>query len=513
MSVTRPRAHAVAGALAAAVVAGAIGPVPVHAATGPATDGGYSFAAKLEIGDGEDKRACTGVLVDPQWVLAASSCFTGGTGEPAPGKPQWKTVATIGRADLTTTGGHVSEIVELVPRKGRDLVMARLAQPAKDITPVTTAASPVAAGDTLTTAGYGRTKTAWVPDKLHTAAFTVNAVDATSLHLAGKTTSDAICKGDTGAPLLRESNGKQELVAIASQSMQGGCLGETETRNDALSIRTDDVKAWIEQLRLVPLVSQVTDAITTADFNGDGRLDIAAVLNDGSLKAFYGRTDGTLQYGRDLWRDKGWAGIKKIIGGDFNGDGKADIAAISGSGALLLYPGTSHEGKLGDSRPMWKDNTWNSSRPLTRYKADDSGRDGIALQADDGALYGYPSNPEGVLTGERRSLWPDKTWTKRLIAAGDLNGDTYDDVIAVAADGKLHLYPGNAQHTLGGAVLLWHDASWSNIKTVLAGDINGDRKGDLLGRVSSGGLYWYAGNGATTIAPGQLMWPTTTTAS
>ncbi|MEV6199035.1 trypsin-like serine protease [Streptomyces sp. NPDC051771] len=131
----------------------------------------------------------------------SASCFTGGLTEITPGKPAEKTVATIGRADLAGTGGHVGEIVDLVPRTGRDLVMARLASPAAGITPVPMATTPAVNGDTLTIPGYGRTKTEWVPNKLHTASFAVNSVGGAKVNIAGRTTSDTICKGDTGAPL------------------------------------------------------------------------------------------------------------------------------------------------------------------------------------------------------------------------------------------------------------------------------------------------------------------------
>ncbi|GGQ27810.1 trypsin-like serine protease [Streptomyces roseolilacinus] len=492
----------------------ALGGTSVHAVSGTTVTGDtYAFTAKIQIGEGDAVRACSGALVDSQWVLTAASCFTGGEGTLAPGSPALKAVATIGRQDLTTTAGHVTEIPQLVPHPGRDLVMARLATPTSAISPVPLSTTPPAAGDILGAAGYGRTQSEWIPRKLHTATFSAEAVSSTTISITGRTSSDAICKGDTGGPLLRPKDSAFEIVGINVRSWQGGCLGETETRTGALSTRVDDVAPWIQQLRLAPLVQQVSDVMTVADFNSDGRQDIATVLTDGSLHAFYGRADGALQYGRELWHDKGWGRVTKIVGGDFNGDGKADIAAISPLGALLLYPGTGHDTKLGAARSMWSDNTWDSSRPMDRYKVDGTGRDGIIVQAADGSLLGYPSQASGALTGGRVTLWPDKTWNKRLIAAGDMNGDIYDDVIAVAQDGKLHLYPGNAERKLGAARLLWHDTSWSGMKTVLAGDVNGDRKGDLLGRVNAGGLYWYAGDASGALAPGRLMWPTTASAN
>ncbi|WP_159425238.1 hypothetical protein [Streptomyces sp. TLI_053] len=44
-------------------------------------------------------------------------------------------------------------------------------------------------------------------------------------------------------------SGRTELVAVASRSWRGGCLGETETRTGAATSRTDDVAGWIQQVR------------------------------------------------------------------------------------------------------------------------------------------------------------------------------------------------------------------------------------------------------------------------
>ncbi|MFI8086388.1 RICIN domain-containing protein [Kitasatospora sp. NPDC086009] len=246
-------------ALTGALLAG----TPAPALSGDVVAAGsYAFTAKLDIGDG--KRACTGALVDPFWVVTAASCFADDPAQPTTvpaGPPTLKAVVTVGRADLTTTTGQVRDIVELVPRTDRDLVLARLATPVTDITPVAVATAAPTAGEDLRVTGYGRTRTEWVPDKLHSALFTVGAVAPTGLAITAKAPADAtVCKGDTGGPALRQVGDHYELAALNSRSWQNGCLGSTETtRTGAYNTRVDDLGTWIQQTRAVdwktPLVN------------------------------------------------------------------------------------------------------------------------------------------------------------------------------------------------------------------------------------------------------------------
>lgn len=112
-------------------VTGSSSPAP----QGPAEGNPLSFTGKLNIGD---TRACTAALIDPRWVVTAKSCFADNPAEnntiPA-GAPKDKTTLTLGRADLTSTGGHTTDIVELAPHADRDLVLARLAAPATGVPP------------------------------------------------------------------------------------------------------------------------------------------------------------------------------------------------------------------------------------------------------------------------------------------------------------------------------------------------------------------------------------------
>jgi hypothetical protein len=69
--------------------------------------------------------------------------------------------------------------------------------------------------------------------------------------------------------------------------------------------------------------------IAVADFNGDGKADIA--VSNGSLSILLGNGDGTFQlpvsYSVSSWT---------LVTGDFNGDGKADVAFTSGAGFSVM---------------------------------------------------------------------------------------------------------------------------------------------------------------------------------
>ncbi|SOB88398.1 trypsin-like serine protease [Streptomyces sp. 1331.2] len=201
-----------AGALTAALATGALATFatsPAGAVGDAAADGSYASTARLVIGD--NLRGCTGALVDQYWVLTAASCFADDPAQPqalAAGAPKWKTTATVGSTS--------AQVVELAPRQDRDLVMARLAAPVSGVTPLTIATTAPTAGQTLRVAGFGRTKDEWVPNKLHTGAFSLDTVSAAGIGITG-TGGAAVCKGDTGAPAIREADGKAELVAVASR--------------------------------------------------------------------------------------------------------------------------------------------------------------------------------------------------------------------------------------------------------------------------------------------------------
>ncbi|MFN1190547.1 FG-GAP-like repeat-containing protein [[Kitasatospora] papulosa] len=572
----------------------------------PAGDTTHAFTGKLHIGD---TRSCTAVLIDPRWAITAKSCFADNPAQSidtAPGAPKNKTTITLGQSDLGSAGTHTSTISYVIPRPERDLALIRLDQPASGVTPVTISSTAAATGEELTAAGYGRTSEEWAPTKLHTAALTINAATATAVNVVGKTADDAICKGDAGAPILRDNNGKPELVAIGSQSLQGNCLGETETRTDAIAVRADNImfgSRLSAGQQLLPgdslgsasggltmqsdgnlvilsnngqtlwstgtggnagatarfdasgnlLIRNAADTATlwesktaaaggstvltdrgnlviynaqqqslwssgTAirhDYNGDGRSDVGAwyafpnAVSDATYTFLAKPKDATAEAGvlgaplksytssTDKWNES----AMKSVTGDFNGDGRGDIATLHGnSDASVTAYVALGQANGGFSEPM---HAW-AALPggefhisyMTPQAGDfnGDGRDDMAVwsaNAKTGVtkLFTFTSKPSGTFNTPFES-WtaPAGSWARSStkFITGDFNGDGREELSVFYKQGtqgvKAYVFDTLPNGGFAAPGLPWWESTawhWENA-IPQAGDFDGDGHDDVL---------------------------------
>ncbi|WP_328889344.1 S1 family peptidase [Streptomyces sp. NBC_00316] len=337
MSHIRPRVALTSTLLAAGVVSGVLTGTSAQAVTGgtAATDTTYGYTARLVIGDTD--RGCSGTLVDTEWLLTAASCFADSAGAAvSAGVPKLKTTATIGRStDLAGSGGAVRQVVAIVPRTDRDVVLARLNRPVTNVTPIALATTAPAAGEELKFAGFGRTKTEWAPMNLHTGAYTVDSADATTAAVTGKA-DQAACAGDAGGPVIRGTGTSATLVGLSAQSYQAGCFGidATETRTGGVAARVDDLASWVDSKVAAPRIT---------DFNCDGVEDIAVSdpkgvvggnAGAGLVRVVYGGGKGTAEINQDLdWvsggSEAGDSFGESLATVDYDEDGCTDLVVAT----------------------------------------------------------------------------------------------------------------------------------------------------------------------------------------
>jgi Trypsin/FG-GAP-like repeat len=159
----------------------------------------------------------------------------------------------------------------------------------------------------------------------------------------------------------------------------------------------------------LPLTSAAYPRLFASDVDGDGRADVVAQSTDGSLWAY--RSLGDLSDKNRLFAPRvlvgsGWtaANIPRIITGDFNSDGRGDIAAQRANGSLSVWTST---GNLAVSGSLYAVAGLSTTAGFTvaAYPRlligdlDADGRTDILADNAAGVLFGWPATGDTSPTG------------------------------------------------------------------------------------------------------------------
>lgn len=249
-----PRIAAVAAVATLGVSAALSTPGTAHAiANGtPVNEGDYPFATKLTMTniprpDGTSyNSACSAALIAPQWIVTAGHCFHDMWGNPVSGPVPYTTTATVGRASLDATTGHVIDIVKVQQASGLDVALGKLATAITDIAPLPVATTKPQTGAIVRMTGWGATNSNNPTPATHlqTGQFMLNRVADTSAMMVGyaPAANTSACLYDSSAPYFTENpDGTQTLVSVESD---GPSCPHSQEETTA---RVDHIADWIHR--------------------------------------------------------------------------------------------------------------------------------------------------------------------------------------------------------------------------------------------------------------------------
>ncbi|MFJ4202263.1 FG-GAP-like repeat-containing protein [Streptomyces sviceus] len=227
----------------------------------------------------------------------------------------------------------------------------------------------------------------------------------------------------------------------------------------------------------------------------DGTGDLLTLDSSGALAFQPGTGKGTFS---GKVTGTGWPTTARFVSyGDLSGDRCDDVLVRLSSGALRAYkPGCGAALKPSTPYTSLGTSGWNQYDVLTA--PGDVTKDGrpdlIARNASTGAVYLYKGTSSGTLSA-RVQLYDNWKTYKKVVGAGDLNGDGVGDLLAQDTANNLYRYYGTGNGTFGARAKVFSNWGGSYKVIVGVGDITGDGKNDLVSRDTGGNLYRNDGNG------------------
>lgn len=331
-----------------------------------------------------------------------------------------------------------------------------------------------------------------------------------------------------GEPTHFNTGTQPETVVVGDFNLDGRQdLATANLRSDSVTVVLGNGSGGFSALSDFSVsspqaVGRQPTSIVTADFNRDGKPDLATINNmwgnftEGSISVLLGAGAGRFERA-NVFRVEG--GIPfSVAAGDFNKDGSPDLTiAVSQSGrsVLSVYLGDG-AGSFGSTMTL---PLYNRTIQVGDIAVNDFNGDGQQDVAVAGSLQNYFSYPTlatvfSVFLGDGRSgfvksfdfLRPDdQTEFVGTIAVGDFNGDGRPDVIVAPGQSRL-VFSGDGRGGFTSPSVF----RTAPTRSSAVADFNADGKLDLLGAFN-GLIFVLLGDGggsfrATSFRAGITPW-------
>ena len=282
--------------------------------------------------------------------------------------------------------------------------------------------------------------------------------------------------GDKILDVIVANNGRSRIDLLLTRKKEGTADEEKANSTEANQVPSD------RRLRLKSLpVNKEVVSVQTGDFNGDGKADIAFYGTPAELTILYNEGNGKFGDARRVNVGEAIEGQGALTVGDLNRDGKDDLALITPEEVVIVRQ--TKDGKLAEP-----ERTSHTLAKPGMIKAVDLDGDGAAdlVMLDNGdpmPIRARFSTPDGRLGPEQRF----KIEPLRAYNFADMDGKPGTEILTVEAQsGRARVYAleeGADDETIakrGRLIFFPLPRGASRGRELALGDLDGDKKTDVV---------------------------------
>ncbi|MBF8191786.1 fibronectin type III domain-containing protein [Nonomuraea sp. K274] len=321
-----------------------------------------------------------------------------------------------------------------------------------------------------------------------------------AVDLSGRTTDLGQVSGRAGTPTRTDLNrdGRDDALAFT----RGGAADVYASLSDGGKFAQD---AW----KWHDLFATDQEIALTGDFDGDGREDAVTFTRGSAADVYVSLSDG----GRFVqqswkWHDYFAAGDEIPAVGDFDGDGRDDVATFTRGTSADVYVALSTGTGFAGSR-KWHDRFAQGEEIPAVGDFDGDGRDDVATFTRGTSADVYVSLSSGSVFRQDGWRWHDRfAQGGEIPAVGDFDGDGRDDVATFTRGTSADVYVSLSD---GGRFVQdgwkWHDGFAGGDQVPGVGDFDGDGRADVIAftRGDAADVYVATSDGDRFL-PGPAKW-------